>query len=249
MMKRNLFKRILVITLLVMVFSLLGAYIWTQLTYDAQYSSEFELDQEVVPLDNGWILYTADDAEKGFILYPGAKVEPEAYAFIAQELASQNIAVAIPSVTLNLPILDVSKAEEIIGTTADMDWYIGGHSMGGAAAAMYADQHLDKVSGLILLGSYAADNDVLSDSDLPVLSISGSEDGLSTPSKIKENSNHLPQTAEFVEMEGGNHAQFGVYGAQSGDKDAKITLSEQQSTTIQTIVNWLRDRDTGGEDE
>ncbi|PAM94491.1 alpha/beta hydrolase, partial [Flavobacterium sp. IR1] len=38
---------------------------------------------------------------------------------------------------------------------------------------------------------------------------------------------------------GGNHAYFGVYGSQSGDNEAKITVSEQQEIIIKTIVSWL----------
>ncbi|GAE31359.1 alpha/beta fold hydrolase [Alkalihalobacillus hemicellulosilyticus] len=213
-------------------------FIWTQNTYGAIDAHQIDIE-EVKSSEDGWYIYTAVNAEKGVILYPGAKVEPEAYAYLAQELSKQNITVVIPSVRLNLPILDVSKANEIIENENQIEWYIAGHSMGGAAAAMYADRYLNKVSGLILLGAYAASNDFLSESNLPVLSISGSEDGLSTPEKIKENSSNLPESTDFIEITGGNHAYFGVYGSQSGDNEALITVSEQQAAIIDSIANWL----------
>ncbi|MDL4839234.1 alpha/beta family hydrolase [Aquibacillus rhizosphaerae] len=242
MMKKFLNKKALFISFItigiVVILSLSLFFIWTQNTYSAIDAHQIEIE-EVKNSEDGWYIYTAVNADKGLILYPGAKVEPEAYAYLAQELSKQNITVAIPSVRLNLPILDVSKANEVIENDNRIEWYIAGHSMGGAAAAMYANQYLNRVNGLILLGAYAASNDFLSESNLPVLSISGSEDGLSTPEKIKENSSNLPQRTKFIEISGGNHAYFGVYGSQSGDNEAQITVSEQQATIIDSIVNWL----------
>ncbi|MCK0473687.1 alpha/beta family hydrolase [Halalkalibacter sp. APA_J-10(15)] len=237
--KKTLFISIITIVI-VLILSLSIFFIWTQNTYSAIDVERLEIE-EVKDAEDGWYIYTAEHADKGLILYPGAKVEPEAYAYLAQELAKQNITVAIPSVRLNLPILDVSKANEVINNGNHLDWYIAGHSMGGAAAAMYVDQHLDKVNGLILLGAYAASNDVLSESNLPVLSISGAVDGLSTPEKIKKYSSNLPETTNFIEILGGNHAYFGVYGSQSGDNEAQITVGEQQAMIIDSIVTWLND--------
>lgn len=222
-------------------------FIWSQDTLEAIDANQIEIE-DAVQAEDGWYIYQAADADKGLILYPGAKVEPEAYAYLAQELSKQNITVAIPTVRLNLAILDVSKADEIIESDDGIDWYVAGHSMGGAAAAMYADQHLDSVNGLILLGAYAASNDHLKESDLPVLSIGGSEDGLSTPEKIEKNSSNLPEKTDFMEIPGGNHAYFGVYGSQSGDNEAKITVSEQQEIIIELMVDWLQNTDPSGQD-
>lgn len=230
---------IIVSTICILVILGLSAFlIWSQDTYEAIDANQIAVE-EVRDLKDGWFLNTVENAEKGIIFYPGAKVEPEAYAFLAQELSKQNISVAIPSVRLNLPIFDVAKADEILDQNDSTEWYIAGHSMGGAAAAMYADQNLDRIHGLILLGAYAAGNDFLHESNLPVLSISGSEDGLSTPEKIKDNSPHLPAETTFFEIEGGNHAYFGVYGSQSGDNEAQLTVKEQQEAIIESIVNWL----------
>ncbi|MFP3422722.1 alpha/beta hydrolase, partial [Bacillus sp. SIMBA_161] len=79
--------------------------------------------EEVIEPEDGWYIYRADNAEKGLIIYPGAKVEPEAYVYLAQELSKQNITVANPSVRLNLSILDVSKADEIIESDNSIEWY------------------------------------------------------------------------------------------------------------------------------
>lgn len=240
-MKRFWNKKTFVILLsalaLVFILSLGAFYIWSQNTFGVIDTGGIEMEK--VQPEDGWYLYEAEDADAGLILYPGARVEPEAYGYLAQEIAKEGITVAIPSVRLNLSIFDVSKADEIIQAREGLEWFISGHSMGGAAAAMYADKNLESVSGLILLGAYAAGNDRLSGSDLPALSISGSEDGLSTPEKINENSTNLPSNTEFIEIPGGNHAYFGVYGSQSGDNEARLTVREQQDIIVETIVEWM----------
>ncbi|MTD30756.1 alpha/beta family hydrolase [Planomicrobium sp. YIM 101495] len=214
-----------------------GFYLWSQDTLEAIGAEGIEIE-EVAPED-GWYVYEAADAAQGLVIYPGTKVEPQAYAYLAQGIAKQGITVAIPSVRLNLAIFDVSKADEIIEARDELDWFISGHSMGGAAAAMYADKNLDSVSGLILLGAYAAGNEGLSASDLPTLSIAGSEDGLSTPAKIEDSSANLPANTEFIEIPGGNHAYFGIYGSQSGDNEAEMSVREQQEMIVGLIVEWM----------
>ena len=42
-----------------------------------------------------------------------------------------------------------------------------------------------------------------------------------------------------IVLGGGNHAQFGNYGTQSGDGTAKITVQEQQERTVEEIGNFF----------
>jgi len=50
----------------------------------------------------------------------------------------------------------------------------------------------------------------------------------------------LPPTTVYVEISGGNHAQFGYYGDQSGDNPATITREAQQSETLNATVELLQ---------
>ena len=58
--------------------------------------------------------------------------------------------------------------------------------------------------------------------------------------------------ARFVEIQGGNHAQFGWYGDQKGDGQATISHEEQQAIVIDEALALLRgepcqlDSDCGG---
>ena len=79
------------------------------------------------------------------------------------------------------------------------EWYIGGHSLGGSMAASYLADHADEYEGLILLGSYSTAD--LSETDLEVLSVYGSEDKVMNRVKYEENKSNLPhnQTIQNVE--------------------------------------------------
>ena len=46
-----------------------------------------------------------------------------------------------------------------------------------------------------------------------------------------------------MEIEGGNHAQFGNYGPQKGDPPAAISAQEQQAQTVAAIEAFLESQD------
>ena len=90
----------------------------------------------------------------------------------------------------------------------------------------------------MLFASYCAND--LSSTDLPVLSLAGSEDGLSTPEKIAEHRDLLPQDATLVEIDGASHASFGDYGTQQGDGTASAD-DAAVDTAIEEAVAQLLD--------
>lgn len=104
-------------------------------------------------------------------------------------------------------------------------------------AASYLSKHTDTFEGLILLGSYSATN--LSDTDLKVLSIYGSEDMVLNSEKYEANKANLPADFSQVIIDGGCHAYFGMYGSQKGDGTPNITNEEQIHLTADAIVEFL----------
>ena len=177
----------------------------------------------------------------GVILYPGALVEPLSYAYYANELSKQGYLVAIPEVNLNLSIIDNEKASQFTKEYEEIkSWYIAGHSMGGVSATTYASNHLNEIDGVILLGSYPSSSTDLSDTALNVLSLYAEFDGLSTEEKIFDKAENLPSNTDYIEIIGGNHAQFGMYGEQSGDLEATISVIEQQNKMIEATLEFLK---------
>ena len=124
---------------------------------------------------DGTIVFEPEGATKGFIFYPGGKVEYTAYIPLMQACAEEGILCVLLKMPFNLAVLDVNAAD---GTQKEYpeikDWYIGGHSLGGSMAASYLADHEKDYEGLVLLGSYSTAD--LYNTDLAVLSVFGSED-------------------------------------------------------------------------
>ena len=104
-------------------------------------------------------------------------------------------------------------------------------------AASFAAAHSEELEGLIFLGAYSTGD--LSGTDLRVLSLYGSEDQVLNREKLTES--HALMPAEFTEyvIEGGNHAQYGDYGAQKGDGTATIAAEEQRKIATEKILTFI----------
>lgn len=180
-------------------------------------------DITVTDEEAGIVLSPSDGSSViGLVFIPGAKVDPWAYAATLQQLAAEDdITVIITKPWLNLAFFDLRPLDAFTSLAPDIDlWIAGGHSLGGVRACQLAAD----ADALVLFASYCATD--LTDTALPVLSIAGSEDGLSTPEKIAGARHLLPEDAELVEIEGASHASFGAYGPQSGDGTPAISDTE-----------------------
>ena len=191
---------------------------------------------------DSWLVFTPGGSESktGLILYPGGRVDPRAYAPHARAIAEAGFTVVVVPMPLNFAFLGTNRANDVIDTFQKIDtWAIGGHSLGGAMAVEFADANPEKVEGLVLWASYPAETIDLSGSDLAVLSIYASNDGLATPQEIESSKPQLPLDTIWVEIEGGNHAGFGWYGPQNNDGPLTIDKSEQQAQIVTATVEFL----------
>ena len=190
----------------------------------------------VEKVENG-LLLDGPGNDKALIFYPGAKIEYTSYLPLFMELANDGVDCFIVEMPANLAFLGADSADAIIGDGKFSydEWYISGHSLGGVAASSYAINHKDKISGLILLASYPVDDL----GNMPVLSIYGSNDktlNKETYDKSKELMDY--NLTEYV-IDGGNHAQFGSYGNQSGDGVATISPENQRIQTEREILEFI----------
>ena len=182
----------------------------------------------------------------GLVLYPGGHVDPRAYAPLAREVARQGYLVVVPPVPLALAFFDVDAAGRAMTQSPHTKtWAVGGHSLGGTASTLYVARHPGTVSGLVLLAAYPPDGTDLSSAKGPggtplrALSIRGSNDGLVTVEKIDRTRHLLPPDTSYVTIPGGNHAQFGSYGEQSGDGKATTSAEAQTAETAALIGRFL----------
>jgi len=119
-----------------------------------------------------------------------------------------------------LPLLDQLRQTGLTCILVEMPF-----SMGGAMASQFASEHPDDVDGLILLGAYLY-------GDYPP------EDTLTIYGSLNQSvEDEIDYTENVVEIQGGNHAQFGNYGPQKGDLPATISAEEQQSQTVIVPLN------------
>jgi hypothetical protein len=182
----------------------------------------------------------------GLIFYPGGHVDPRTYAPAAHKIADNGYLVVDVPMPLNLAVFGVGKAKDVMSAYPSIHkWVIAGHSLGGSMAASFVDGHPETLDGIILWASYPAKSDDLSDQDIDSLSIYGTRDGLSTLTKIKASEPLLPPDTLWIAIDGGNHAQFGWYGPQSGDNEATISRQEQQEQIVQATLDFLGTMDSG----
>ena len=174
---------------------------------------------------------SAGESDVGLVFIPGAKVDPWGYAATLSGLvADDEMTVVITKPWLNLAFFDLRGLSSFTDLAPGVTtWMAGGHSLGGVRSCQLAAD----ADALVLFASYCATD--VSSTDLPVLSLSGSEDGLSTPEKIAEARHLLPADAEMVEIPGASHASFGAYGPQAGDGTPTATAADVDAIITEQI--------------
>lgn len=194
-------------------------------------------DSVTVRTVEGGYLFDGPCAEQALIFYPGAKVECRAYAPLMLQLAEAGIDCFLADMPFNLALFGSRKADVFMRSFDYDSWIMAGHSMGGLMACVYAAKHEQAIDGIVLLAAYPP-------GELPgkvrALSVYGSEDRCMDRDMYRKNTASLKDGLTEYVIEGGNHAQFGDYGKQSGDGDAVITPAEQQARTVEIIMDFLR---------
>lgn len=208
--------------------AIIGILIWSQvgvMAAEPEPLAAVKADDRIVITDDaaGIVLAPASGATGvGLVYIPGAKVDPWAYAAtMSGVVAEDGLTVVITKPWLNLAFFDLRGLDSFTSLAPDVEeWIVGGHSLGGVRACLLAED----ADALALFASYCAND--LSSSGLPVLSISGSEDLLTTPANVADGRPLLPEDAVMEVVDGANHAAFGAYGPQAGDGTASISLAE-----------------------
>lgn len=217
-------------------------FMWASITYKPQELAKASLvSDDIVDVKvDRFISFTPKNMEptKGFIFYPGAKVEPEAYAPLCRKIAEQGYEVVIVDMPFNLAIFSYNRGEKVISEYSNIKtWVVGGHSLGGTMAAKFASSN-KMVDGVVLLSSYPIGEE-LKNIGKEVLSIWGSKDGVVNFESLVKSKEKLPDDTTYLEIEGANHSQFGDYGHQKGDGIPIIDREEQIDITSKNILSFM----------
>ena len=169
--------------------------------------------------------------EAALVFYPGGKVEYTAYAPLMFKIAESGTDCFLCEMPYNLAVFGINTADKVMNEYSYNMWFVGGHSLGGAMAASFAEGRED-ISGLVLLGAYP-----VSQPNCHTILIYGSNDGVVNREKLETGLSY-ENTAGF-QISGGNHAGFGCYGRQAGDGEAEITPEEQWDITAKAVREFI----------
>ena len=195
------------------------------------------------------LIPSSDVGATGFLFQPGAKVDARAYVSALRPLALAGHVIVIAKQPLGIAFLATNAIDSARSEFPDViKWVVGGHSLGGTVAALQAagaqvqssdsgSASVAPIVGLVLFASYPAAD--MSDSNMPVLSLSGEKDGLSTPDAIAASRPNLPSSTTFIEIPGANHASFGDYGMQFGDGVATASLANAHAAITKATLDFV----------
>lgn len=238
---------------LIVVAALTVGYVGTPYHGPAESIAAVEDDPRVTVdrTSEGYVLQPADTTpEAGVVFYPGGRVHPDAYVrSLAPLVRDANVTVVIPRLPLHLAVVDYELAQSGVGShAADSamadhpaidEWYVGGHSLGGAMACRYGAT--SEVEGLLLYASYC-DVDI-SERRIAVMSVTGNADGVLNRTAYERNRDTLPATTRFAELSGVNHTQFGSYTGQ--DRPSGTSYETAHSRLNNVVVPWLQNETAG----
>lgn len=240
--KSKLLKKRIITLLTVLLLFVIGFFIWLSNGYSLQEEDMkyMQSNSKVeVTIDGNYTYFTPKNVNttKGFIFYPGERVDSSSYAKLCNEVASYGYKVVEVDMPFNYANFGKDKATKVIEDNPEITtWVIGGDSLGGSVACEYAVNNKN-VEGIVLISSYPKNN--ISELGFKVLSLWGSKDNVVDYKELINSKEQLPKDTKYVEIEGANHSQFANYGMYSGDEEALISSDEQMDITVKNIVNFL----------
>ena len=187
-------------------------------------------------IDGGYF-FDGPGEDEALIFYPGAKVEATAYAPLMTALAEQGVDCFLAEMPFRMAMFGSNTGEKFLNAYSYKSWTAAGHSMGGLVISGFASEHADVIGHLVLLAAYPGKEIPES---VACCSIYGTRDGCLDLQAYEQAKAYWPDSAAEVILEGGNHAQYACYGAQSGDEAPGISREAQQAQTVAAILEAIR---------
>jgi len=223
---------------------------WSLLAYRAQgperrTALQSDARATVAAADGYWSFTPQVPARAGLIFFPGALVDPIAYAPLVHAIADSGYT----SMLIRAPrrgafggaegpeVFD--RARNAAARSSVRRWVVAGHSRGGVIACFVVRDGFPGLAGAVLLGTTHPRDFSLAATAIPMTRVYGTRDTIADVDKIERTRVNLPPAARIVRIDGGNHSQFGYYGFQPGDWPATISREAQQGIVRQAILDAL----------
>ena len=180
---------------------------------------------------------------RAFVFIPGGLIDPRAYVPLARAVADAGIPTALVNIPWRAAPTErmratlwsrIQSAKEHVGGGRPI--VLGGHSRGGMLSSEFAADRPGDLAGLVLIGTTHPRDRDLSRGTWPVLKILGTRDCVASVRDARANQSRLPAHAQWLEIEGANHRQFGYYGWQMADCDASMSREEQHRRVVGAVV-------------
>jgi pimeloyl-ACP methyl ester carboxylesterase len=227
---------------------------WALIAYQAWgVDGAMASDERVEVIDTAGAIHfrpRASSAVSGLLFFPGALVDPRAYAPLARAVAASGAPAVIVKVparggfSIASPGEVVGRGLGLIGATGE-PWVVAGHSKGAFFAVAFAQAHPDRTRELVLLGSTHPRDFDASSITVPVTKLYGTRDGIAPEERVRAAARNLPASTRWVRIEGGNHSQFGSYGFQPMDHWATISREEQQAVVVRELLRAVHEERSG----
>lgn len=238
--RANLRKTFLFVILGIIVVGFAALFIYSNDYYRSEVSMEecaANTECSVEEFADG-IFVDGSGQSDAVIFYPGAKVEYTSYLPLCVKLAEEGVDCFLVEMPFHLAILGMNKADKIMDKYDYDNWYLAGHSLGGAMAANYVAEHTEDFAGLVMLAAYPTKE--LVSEDLKVISIYGNKDTVLNRENLEAGKEFVPEYYTEIGLGGANHAGFGNYGPQEGDGEATMEREKQQEMTVSYIVKMMQ---------
>jgi hypothetical protein len=240
-MMKNRVKLFSIVAIIVLTICIGFAVFIHYNTYKPMNEAISAMKKDNVEIQENVIIFNpAEEIKANLVFYQGGLVSTEAYAVLGQMFAERGVRTFMPKMPLNLAIIN-SNAFDKIHKKYDDDkaWYIGGHSLGGASASIYMANQSKEVKGIFFLGAYPSDQSDLSQLNIDVLSVMATNDQIVNQENFNQTKGLLPQDTVYLEIEGGNHSNYGYYGLQRGDGSSTIKREEQHRMIADAIMKII----------
>jgi hypothetical protein len=180
----------------------------------------------------------------GVIMYPGAYTDIRGYAPTLKPVAAAGYRVIVVPMPFELAILGIDRASDVQAANADIrHWAIIGHSLGGAAAAVFADRHRGTLDGVITWDSYPPSFASLADFQGPVWHVHRARLDGTPPETFARQRSLFPRDSRWVPIPGGIHMSFGsfVAGGYQEDWAPEIDQEAQHKLVVAATLQALAD--------